>query len=96
LLVLAEYAGLSVRSLPVIWTEDPDTKVNIPKTVWQDLEGVARLWWTARRMAEQWKEQDGGGVAIAKEDSGASQTANATTGFAQRGTLIGSQKKGFP
>jgi len=64
LLVLAEYAGFSIRSLPVIWTEDPNTKVNIPKTVWQDLQGVARLWWTARRLAKDWiRNRNGEAVA---------------------------------
>ena len=55
LLVLAEYAGLTVRSLPVRWIEDPDTRVHIAKTVWQDLKGLARMWWTGRRMARSWQ-----------------------------------------
>ena len=48
LLVLAEYAGLSVRNLPVVWGEDPDTRVRIVKTIWEELSGVVRLRWTAR------------------------------------------------
>jgi hypothetical protein len=56
LLVLAEYAGLTVRSLPVTWTEDPNTKVHIAATILQDLRGVVRLWRTARRRADQWKQ----------------------------------------
>ncbi len=67
LLVLAEYAGLSIRSLPVTWTDDPNTKVDIPKTVWQDLQGVVRLSWTARHLTGKWK-QSRNGVAVAKED----------------------------
>ena len=55
LLVLAEYAGLTVRSLPVRWIEDPDTRVHIAKTVWQDLKGLARMWWTGRRVARSWQ-----------------------------------------
>ncbi|HUT12762.1 MAG TPA: glycosyltransferase [Thermoguttaceae bacterium] len=43
LLVLAEYAGLSIHNLPITWVEDPDSRVNIPKTIWQDLRGLTRL-----------------------------------------------------
>jgi len=50
LLVLAEYAGLKVRTLPITWIEDPDTRVNIPRTIWEDLRGLARLRRTARRL----------------------------------------------
>ncbi len=48
LLVLAEYAGLSVQDLPIRWVEDPDSRVNIPRTIWEDLCGLARLRLTAR------------------------------------------------
>jgi len=47
LLVLAEYAGLTVRMMPITWIEDPDTRVNVPVTIWQDLKGLARLRRTA-------------------------------------------------
>jgi glycosyltransferase involved in cell wall biosynthesis len=50
LLVLAEYAGLTVRTLPITWVEDSDTRVNIPSTVWQDLKGLARLRRNARSL----------------------------------------------
>jgi len=50
LLVLAEYAGLTVCDLPIRWTEDPDSRVNIPRTIWEDLCGLARLRLTARRL----------------------------------------------
>jgi len=52
LLVLAEYAGLDVRNLPIRWVEDLDSRVNIPRTVWQDIEGLARLRRTARRKVD--------------------------------------------
>ncbi|OHB71203.1 MAG: hypothetical protein A2V70_10940 [Planctomycetes bacterium RBG_13_63_9] len=55
LLVLAEYARLTVRTLPIIWVEDRDTRVNIPATILEDLRGLARLWWTARRLVRAWK-----------------------------------------
>jgi glycosyltransferase involved in cell wall biosynthesis len=56
LLVLAEYASLSVKTVPVEWVEDTDTRVNIPNTVWEDLRGLARLRRTARRQVRQWKQ----------------------------------------
>ena len=50
LLVLAEYAGLTVRTLPITWVEDPDTRVNIPQTIWEDLKGLTRLRLSARSL----------------------------------------------
>jgi glycosyltransferase involved in cell wall biosynthesis len=50
LLVLAEYAGLAVRTLPITWVEDPDSRVNIPQTIWQDLKGLVRVRRTARAL----------------------------------------------
>lgn len=55
LLVLAEYAGLTVRTLPITWVEDPDSRVNIPQTIWQDLKGLARLRRSARALVRAWK-----------------------------------------
>ncbi len=56
LLVLAEYAGLAIRTLPIVWIEDPDSRVNIPRTVWEDIRGLLRLRRTARRRVERWKQ----------------------------------------
>jgi len=53
LLVLAEYAGLTVRSLPIRWVEDLDSRVNIPRTIWQDLRGLVRLRRTARSLVRK-------------------------------------------
>ena len=53
LLVLAEYAGLAIHNLPIIWIEDPDSRVNVPQTIWQDLRGLFRLWRTARRLVRR-------------------------------------------
>ncbi|MCX6021326.1 MAG: glycosyltransferase family 2 protein [Chloroflexi bacterium] len=47
LMILAEKNGYRVKDLPVRWIEDPDTRVNIPRTVREDLEG---LWRLRRRM----------------------------------------------
>jgi glycosyltransferase involved in cell wall biosynthesis len=55
LLVLAEYAGLNVRSVPIHWIEDPDSRVNIPRTVLEDLRGLWRLRKTARRLVREWQ-----------------------------------------
>jgi len=43
LLVVAERAGLRIHEIPVDWVDDPDSRVNIPTTVWADLKGMARL-----------------------------------------------------
>jgi glycosyltransferase involved in cell wall biosynthesis len=43
LLILAEKAGYRVREIPVRWLEDPDTRVRVAKTVWEDIRGLARL-----------------------------------------------------
>jgi putative flippase GtrA len=43
LLVLAERAGLRIHEVPVDWTDDPDSRVDIPRTAIADLRGVARL-----------------------------------------------------
>jgi len=53
LLVLGEYAGLAIHNLPITWVEDPDTRVNVPKTIWQDLCGLARLRCTARSLVRR-------------------------------------------
>jgi putative flippase GtrA len=43
LLVLAERRGLRVHEVPVDWTDDPDSRVDIAATALADLRGVARL-----------------------------------------------------
>jgi len=50
LLILAEKAGYPVKGIPVRWLEDPDTRVNIRKTVWEDVRGLARL-----RLRRPWR-----------------------------------------
>jgi len=50
LLILAEKAGYPVKEIPVRWLEDPDTRVNIRKTVWEDIRGLARL-----RLRRPWR-----------------------------------------
>jgi putative flippase GtrA/glycosyltransferase involved in cell wall biosynthesis len=43
LLVLAERAGLRIHEVPVDWVDDPNSTVDIGKTVAGDLRGIARL-----------------------------------------------------
>jgi glycosyltransferase involved in cell wall biosynthesis len=43
LLVLAERAGLRIHEVPVDWTDDTDSRVNIIDTALRDLRGMARV-----------------------------------------------------
>jgi putative flippase GtrA len=43
LLVLAERSGLRIHEVPVDWTDDPDSRVDVVSTALTDLRGVARL-----------------------------------------------------
>ncbi len=43
LLVVAERAGLRIHEVPVDWTDDPESSVDIVRTALDDLAGVARL-----------------------------------------------------
>jgi putative flippase GtrA len=43
LLVLAERAGLRIHEVPVDWTDDPNSRVDIVATAIADLKGVARV-----------------------------------------------------
>jgi glycosyltransferase involved in cell wall biosynthesis len=43
LLYLAQRNGFSIRELPVRWVDDSDSRVDIARTVIDDLKGIARL-----------------------------------------------------
>src|SRR5215212_1564540 len=43
LLVLAQRRGLRIHEVPVDWVDDPDSRVDVLRTAWDDLRGVARL-----------------------------------------------------
>jgi len=43
LLVTAQRRGLRIHEVPVDWIDDPDSRVAILRTAWDDLRGVARL-----------------------------------------------------
>jgi glycosyltransferase involved in cell wall biosynthesis len=46
MLILAEKGGYRIKEIPVRWREDPDTRVNIRKTVMEDLRGLRRMRFT--------------------------------------------------
>lgn len=43
LLTVAERAGLRIHEVPVDWTDDPDSRVDIVRTALADLQGVLRV-----------------------------------------------------
>ena len=43
LLILAQKCGYRIREIPVHWTDDPDTRVRILRTAWEDVKGLLRL-----------------------------------------------------
>ena len=43
LLLLAIRLGYRIKEVPVRWTDDPDTRVKVARTVWQDLRGLTRM-----------------------------------------------------
>jgi len=43
LLLIAQHNGYRLREVPVKWTDDPDSRVNIIKTATEDLKGLWRL-----------------------------------------------------
>jgi glycosyltransferase involved in cell wall biosynthesis len=43
LLVIAERAGLRIHEVPVDWVDDPDSRVDIVRTAYDDLRGIGRL-----------------------------------------------------
>jgi glycosyltransferase involved in cell wall biosynthesis len=43
LLLLAERMGYKVFEVPVKWTDDPDSRVKIASTAWEDIKGLFRV-----------------------------------------------------
>ena len=43
LLILAQKCDFRIREIPVRWTDDPDTRVRIIRTAWEDVKGLLRL-----------------------------------------------------
>jgi glycosyltransferase involved in cell wall biosynthesis len=50
LLLIAEKNGYRLKEIPVAWTDDPDSRVKIVKTAWEDLKGLWRLKWCFPRV----------------------------------------------
>ena len=53
LLLLALRNGYAVQETPVTWTDDPDSRVRIVSTAWEDLKGLARLRFGGLRRASR-------------------------------------------
>ena len=43
LLLIAQKNGYSIKEIPVRWVDDPDSRVKIISTAWQDIKGLLRL-----------------------------------------------------
>ena len=43
MLLIAAKNGYRVREIPVKWTDDPDSRVRIVSTAWEDIKGLLRL-----------------------------------------------------
>ncbi len=82
LLVIAQRAGLRIHEVPVDWTDDPDSRVDIVKTAQEDLKGIVRLGWALLRgrmpLAEV-TERLGRATAAGRQGSTGAQIALFTT-----------------
>ena len=65
LLVLAQRAGMRIHEIPVDWTDDPDSRVDIAKTAIDDLRGILRLRFGALAMALSRQVLTFAGIGIA-------------------------------
>ncbi len=43
LLLIAENSGYRIKEIPVHWEDDPDTRVKVVATAWEDIKGLLRL-----------------------------------------------------
>ena len=43
LLIIAAIRGFRITEIPVRWEEDPDSRVKVLRTAWEDLKGLSRL-----------------------------------------------------
>ena len=43
LLIIAARRGLQIKEIPVRWEDDPDSRVRIVRTAWEDIKGLLRL-----------------------------------------------------
>jgi glycosyltransferase involved in cell wall biosynthesis len=58
LLILAEKSGRSVGEVPVDWIEDLDTRVQLLRTIWDDLVALVRLRRTLRGVLRRIRESE--------------------------------------
>ncbi|MBI4306237.1 MAG: glycosyltransferase family 2 protein [Chloroflexi bacterium] len=43
MLIIAQHSGFKIKEIPVHWTDDPDSRVKILKTAYEDVKGLLRL-----------------------------------------------------
>jgi len=43
LLIIAQHSGYRIKEVPVHWEDDPDTRVKVFSTAWEDVRGLLRL-----------------------------------------------------
>lgn len=43
LLIIAESMGMRIHEVPVAWRDDPDSRVRLVRTAWDDLKGLVRV-----------------------------------------------------
>ena len=43
LMIIAAKSGVTISEIPVDWVEDPDSRVRILSTAWEDIKGLLRL-----------------------------------------------------
>jgi glycosyltransferase involved in cell wall biosynthesis len=43
LLIIATRRGFRIKEIPVYWEDDPDSRVRIIRTAWEDIKGLLRL-----------------------------------------------------
>ncbi len=58
LLYLAQRSKLAIHEVPVRWIEDPDSRVDIAATAWEDLRGVMRLRASTRALSRRSREEN--------------------------------------
>jgi len=43
LLIIAQRSGYRIKEIPVHWEDDPDSRVKVIETAWEDIKGLLRL-----------------------------------------------------
>ena len=78
LLVIADRAGLRVAEVPVDWTDDPDSSVDVVRTSIDDLKGIVRIG----------RDMMNGRIPVAELRSALGRKAPAQSGGALLGQLV--------